>query len=299
VGREHIHTGRLEDDNLAQINTPAPIPNKIKSLQDFLKTIGDWQHKHASSGGDEGFLSQLWYRGVNEHFPTQVPSVYRQDFTDRAEKLRPAKPVEENRLKLEREILSQFRTAGAAFLNRNSTVEIYFAAAHVRMPTRLLDWSTNPLNALLFACGGDPRKDGFVYAMDARKVIPPGAMWKERGKEKERLYQAVMTMRHPFVGYAVGLSYWGDVDAFVHPHVLPIRPDNVPGRIAQQSSCFTLHMHNAPDAKNPTLITIPVDAGSKDSIRADLHRLNINQFTTYYDLDHLSIEIRSSWGLRS
>jgi hypothetical protein len=94
VGREHIHTGRLEDDNLAQINTPAPIPNKIKSLQDFLKTIGDWQHKHASSGGDEGFLSQLWYRGVNEHFPTQVPSVYRQDFTDRAEKLRPAKPVE-------------------------------------------------------------------------------------------------------------------------------------------------------------------------------------------------------------
>lgn len=279
---------------MAQINTPAPISDKVKGVQGFLKTLGDWQHKHTSSGGDEGFLSQLWYRGVNEHFPTQVPSVYRKDFTDRAATLKPGGPIEDNRLRLEREMLAQFRTAGAAFVNRSSRVEIYFAAAHVRMPTRLLDWSTNPLNALLFACDGQPDKDGIVYAMDARKVIPPHAM----KSTTEKLYQQIWTMRYPFVEYAIGLSFWGEIQPVYSPHILPVRPDNIPGRIAQQSSCFTLHMHNAPNANNPTLITIAIDAGSKDPIRADLHRLNINQFTAFYDLDHLSKEIKSSWGLR-
>jgi len=32
-------------------------------------------------------------------------------------------------------------------------------------------------------------------------------------------------------------------------------------------------------------------------LRDELHRLNINQFTTYYDLDHLSKEIKRCWGL--
>jgi len=48
---------------------------------------------------------------------------------------------------------------------------------------------------------------------------------------------------------------------------------------------------------NDTLITILIDKDSKGPIRKELHQLNINQFTTYYDLDHLSAEINESWGL--
>jgi hypothetical protein len=280
---------------MAQINTPAPYKERIVSLASFLQIDEDWQKLHASPSSSEGgFLSQLWYRGVDQQHASQVPGVYRKSFTDRAQKLSSHKgKSEDQRLHLEREILSQFRSAGAAFVNRNSLVEIYFAAQHFGMPTRLLDWSTNPLAALFFACDGGDGKDGVVYAMDARKIIPPMAL----KNKKERLYRSIMTMRNPFVEYAIGLSFWSDPKPDTNSFVLPVRPDTVPGRIGQQSSCFTLHMHQAPAVNNDTLITILVDARRKEEIREELHRLNINQFTTYYDLDHLSKEIKRSWGL--
>ena len=62
-------------------------------------------------------------------------------------------------------MLSEFRTAGAAFLTGLTPAEIYFAAQHHGVPTRLLDWSTNPLAALFFACDGNSGEDGVVLAM--------------------------------------------------------------------------------------------------------------------------------------
>jgi hypothetical protein len=150
---------------------------------------------------------------------------------------------------------------------------------------------TNPLAALFFACDGEPGRDGFVYAMDAAKIIPEDA----RQSESERLYRAIMTMRHPFVRYAVGLSFWEKPKPDHKPHILPVRPDNLPGRIGQQSSCFTLYMHGAADAKTESLITITINAKSKDAISQELHRMNINQFTIYSNLDHLSKEIKKCW----
>jgi hypothetical protein len=42
--------------------------------------------------------------------------------------------------------------------------------------------------------------------------------------------------------------------------------------------------------------TIQVDGSSKATKGQELHRVNINQFTTYYDLDDLSKEIIAGWG---
>ena len=81
------------------------------------------------------------------------------------------------------------------------------------------------------------------------------------------------------------------------PYVVPVRPDTVPGRLGQQSSCFTLHVHEAPPPTNTTLLTVSVDGSSKVAIREELHELNVDQFTIYYDLDNLSKEIKASWGV--
>jgi hypothetical protein len=191
-------------------------------------------------------------------------------------------------------MLSQFRSAGAAFLGDRSDVEILFLAQHFGMPTRLLDWSTNPLARLFFACDGDTNLNGAVYAMDARFVIPDNAV---RNNKSEKLYQSVMTMRHPHIVYATAVSFWSPVKNDMNPYILPVRPDILPGRIGQQSSCFTFHMHDSKPVTNETLIVISVPGNQKITIREELHRLNIDQFTAYYDLDHLSKEIRRTFGL--
>jgi hypothetical protein len=278
-------------DDYARIITSDSENKTAANLRGFLEIVKEWQAKHTNSNND-GFLSQLWYRGVNQEFEYQLPGVYRRDFTERAEKLRFGKPdKEDKRLRLECEMLEQFRSAGAMYLNSDNNVEIYFAAQHFGMPTRLLDWSANPLTALFFACVDEPMKDGFVYAMNAGMIIPSGAT--SRGTKK--LPRSIMSMRHWFVSYAIGLSLWEKEENGYEPHVLPVQPNAMPGRISQQSSCFTLHMHRAPDVKNDTLITIRIDAKSKSEIRDELHRLNINQFTAYCDLDHLSKEIKRCW----
>ena len=85
-------------------------------------------------------------------------------------------------------------------------------------------------------------------AMNATQVIAPDAEWNKATKQK--LYQrcnghatSLRHIRHWFV--LLGTTQ-GDLDT----HVLPVRPGMVvPGRIGQQSSCFTLHMHEAKDVR--------------------------------------------------
>jgi hypothetical protein len=132
---------------LARLVTPKPQSGeKIQNLEGFLQRAGQWQAKQKTAQSDEGFIGCLWYRGVNDWFDAQVPGVYRKDFPERAknQKLQQETKIEDKRLHLEREMLGQFRSAGATFLRNDSLVDVYFAAQHFGMPTRLLDWSTNP-----------------------------------------------------------------------------------------------------------------------------------------------------------
>lgn len=61
------------------INTPSPIET-VENLAHFMKVSGDWHSGHSLPGA--GMLSHLWYRGVNRHFDSQAPGVYRPDFTE-------------------------------------------------------------------------------------------------------------------------------------------------------------------------------------------------------------------------
>jgi hypothetical protein len=127
--------------------------------------------------------------------------------------------------------------------------------------------------------------------MDARKLIP-----SVPATNPQDFPRNVASMRHPYTKAAIGESFWlspqpKDFTRFI----LPVRPDNVPGRIAQQSSCFTLHIHQAKNEPNETLGRIKIPKTGKEGIRTELTRLNVSQFSIFADLDHLSKDIKSTW----
>jgi FRG domain len=278
---------------VAEIKPPRTYFSEVSSVEGYIEAISRWLN--GAHLEDHTFLGSIWFRGSGKIFKIPlVPGVYRDEFTNKAKTFHSG-DLENRRRHLERSILREFRTAGAPFFNANDIVEVYFTAQHCGMPTRLLDWTTNPLAALFFAVQDitTHRSEGEVFAVEPKAILP-SPVGKKRG---EVLWNAEVT-RHPYVAEAIGQTFW-DSGNKRPPIIIPVVPDNRLGRIGQQSSCFTLHMHNAPsvDVQDGKLakFKILVKNNTKAKILNDLRRMNINQFTIYNDLDHLSKDIKRVW----
>ena len=80
--------------------------------------------------------------------------------------------VESHYLEGESNILSQFRNQAYPYIqniDKNDNVAWREYAQHYGVPTRLLDWSSNPLVALFFACVADYEDDGIVWMINWQK----------------------------------------------------------------------------------------------------------------------------------
>lgn len=131
--------------------------NTIRHISDFAKYI------EKSTDGYRSSLNLL-FRGEGNKAYKLLPSLYREHnngFFSYQKYLE---------ISTEQRIIQDFMTNAASYIStiqyedKFSWVEY---AQHFGVPTRLMDWTANPLTALYFACLSSQDTDGRVYMLNA------------------------------------------------------------------------------------------------------------------------------------
>lgn len=124
---------------------------EINTIGEYQETIDEIKRK----------FNVCWFRGLTDSGYKLVPSIYRSPYSPDYEAL----------------FLAQFKSEAPPFLSRspNDDWEWLFLMQHYNVPTRLMDWSANPLVALTFALkklssDKDDIKDLAVYCINPLKL---------------------------------------------------------------------------------------------------------------------------------
>ncbi len=253
----------------------------------FLRNGGyvDAEHAHV----------RFLYRGHGDEKWKLEPGVYRSDF--KVGKQKAEEDEEDARLRTEQHLFQDFQVMSAGLrTGRETNVELYFLQQHHGMPTRLLDWTNNPLAALYFTLANKDhdKLNGKLFAMDAYQLVhAQGAV------DLLDDLRGIATSGRNYVKAAVAvIAAWKKKDCFGE-YAIAVRPDHLDVRMSLQRSCFTLHVPKCPRFELDQLnclkaLTIP--ATSKPGIRSELASLGIDDFSIYGDLDHLAQSLKAAYS---
>lgn len=228
----------------------------IDSFDLYLKLINN-NFKNLPVQLDKNIL----FRGQSESSYNLLPGIARPNcFRD-------------NILKFETDILTEFKRRSIPFLpktfNTNSDWEWLALAQHFKLPTRLLDWTENPLVALYFA------------------------VEKPKKGNQNRVVWVFCTNEDDFADSNNSL-----INPFKLKNTQVYVPNHMTERIASQSGWFTIHKYIEDDNKFVSLNTnniyrkrifkIIIPNKLREEILVKLDRLGVNAFSIYPDLDGLS-----------
>lgn len=238
-------------------NRKNPLFNEIvvNSLDEYLENIHNYDALCAAEN------SILLFRGQKEVSWDLLPGLGRPNFY---------RPEIE---KFESNILSEFKRRAIPFLPKTfdskSNWEWLALAQHHKLPTRLLDWTENPLVALFFA---------FEHIKENKQ---DRAVWFFRADENE---------------------FADSNDSTVNPFTLDSTkvfvPNQITQRITAQSGWFTVHKYLKEKSKflalnkNSThrgrITKIVISNKYRDNFLLRLNRFGVNSFSIYPDLEGLS-----------
>jgi len=208
----------------------------IKSLSQYIDEI-------------TGFSDVFFYRGISNMDYSLIPSAGRFGIND-----------EKVQKQFERSMIDDFKRKAPIYVDKNpvNDLEWMILAQHHGIPTRLMDWSFNPMVALFFAVENNIDADCCIY-------------------------QSYLNS---------GLTDVTSFDIiFSDNKFFPIIPNYTHKRYSNQESLFTLHAHpSTPDFSKIHKKYI-IEKKDKDIIRWKLRRMGITKSFIYPNLDSLSYDI--------
>jgi FRG domain-containing protein len=270
-----------------------PIKNlkPISSLSDYLDRIAsvrtawrtkkeNWEREPVTRKGEE---EQLWFRGQ----PADVglsPRFHRRGYEDADEA----------------EIRQQFQSRALQLMQArvpesDRIWDWYFLMQHYGAPTRLLDWTDNPLIGLFFAVNSEPvGADAAVWILDPywlndklfKDVVGPLLPdWAEAQKYLKKLEAAFMSYSKT--------SMW-------RPAALD--PPHVDRRLATQASHFVIFGRSKDltkirlvKRKDCRLAKVVIPKSSVERIGEELADCGITHSFVFPDLEALGEELARFW----
>ena len=138
-------------------NISARKKDSVQKNEKVLAEIGDIQ-SYVKSVLEKSGSKEFVYRGHASEDWELKPSIGR---------------IDGYSLKIEKEMFLRFKRNYYSYTNERpeSDMDLLFLAQHYGLPTRLLDFTFNPMIALYFACESELEKDGKVYVHSMDKML--------------------------------------------------------------------------------------------------------------------------------
>jgi hypothetical protein len=202
-------------------------------------TLESFQHFHSIIEGRYPSTKAVIYRGVKDARYKLIPKVGR---------------VPGYTLTLEKDILWLFKRYATPFVGYEPKTnwEWLAIAQHHGLPTRLLDWTENPLVAAYFAVEQSIETDGAIYVMRAPLIV-------DTDREREPLKRST------------------GVDVFINRPVTP--------RIAAQAGVFTVHWKPKEPINRNTIDKLIIPSSLHRPFKDMLFRYGVHRGTLFPDLD--------------